>query len=1506
MIGARLGPYEIIAAIGAGGMGEVYKARDTRLGRDVAIKVLPAQFASDPERLRRFEQEARAVAALSHPNILALYELSSNVGEGLAPAREGARPSPTQDGDVAVPYIVTELLEGESLRDRLRTGGLTVRKAVETAVQIAQGLAAAHEKGIVHRDLKPANVFVTKDGHVKVLDFGIAKLTRPDPGAQATTLTPEPSTETGVRVGTAGYMSPEQVRGLPADHRTDIFSFGCVLYEMLSGRSPFRKDTTADTMSAILHEDPPAIEGVGKQVPPALGRILTRCLEKRPEDRFSSARDVGFALLAVAESAPREMARRPEEPRPYPGLVAFTEDDVEHFFGRDAEVAALWGRIADRPLLAVIGPSGAGKTSFLRAGMIPHAPAGWRAVICTPGQSPFAALARSLAPAFAGDPEAVQRLLEFDASEVAIGLIAQWRARADHGLVIVDQFEELFTLNGEDVQKRFAQLLGKIAALDGLHVLLSMRDDFLFGCHAHEALARVFDGITPLGPPAREGLRRALTEPAKALGFAFENDSLADEMLDAVEGERGALPLLAFAVARLWEERDRERKLLTREAYERIGGVAGALAQHAEATLERIGEAKVGLVREIFRNLVTAQGTRSVAETEELVSVFAEDQRANARHALAQLVDARLLTSFEIEASDGSHRHRVEIVHESLLEAWPRMVRWHTEDEGGAQLRDQLRQAAHLWEEKGKPDDLLWTGTSYQEYQVWRARYPGGLSEVEEAFAKAMAASAGHRRRVRRFVVAAAFVVLLAVAGVVWVSRQQAVAQTRRAQAAQILALGRLRLAEHPNAALAYAIASLECADNDGARRFAVEALWQGPPALFLTDPVFPAGIQWSRDGRWLAVGGVQGLALLDRDTGARHELLSGFELPMGFSSDGRWLVSGVGGVLATVIHVWTLPEGRLERTFENAEESGGFLAADRVLIFSRGPEATEGPWSGPVRRYRLDGAPDELLGQWRPQDLRGFCTVDPTGTWIFSMQGGRIVQQRLDALASPERTVGTHEGNARVSVGPWSDRVVSGDKEGEVRIWNVPAARLERTLKSPADARQIALDPRHRYLAAGPPLVLQPRSMFLFDLEAPRSAEPVPLLNSEVNTLNSMTFSPDGSWLATGQNTAPATLWNVASPHSIVVGRQKPPSTAVAFTPDGRLVSTSDEGVVRVWPLAPTAEGGMREIWSRPGALVGWNLDIDTRGRSAVVCERFAAKVMFLPLDGSPASVHQLKVAPGGGTTAGYTVLDPTGRRLAATSVDMGNPAATSIRVLDLATGAERSLDAHAKGGAGCEKKGGTGEGGAVPVWLPDGRLVTDGDAGLRVWDLETGSSALVRPCKLMANEGIQLLAADVRTILRLDLANGTGETSTLTAFDLATRTTREVLSHGNRLHCFTRDARGTILVTGGMDGVVRVGPLNGEEPLLLFGHTGPVVSVAVSPDGRWIASGSDDGTIRLWPMPDMTKPPLHTLPHAELLAELRSLTNLRAVRDPSSDTGWKIEIGPFPGWAKVPEWQP
>jgi serine/threonine protein kinase len=276
--------YAIVSKIGEGGMGEVYRARDTKLGRDVAIKVLPASLSENADRLNRFEQEAQAAGALNHPNILVIHHIGIHDG---------------------APYIVSELLEGETLRERMAGTALPQRKAIDYALQIARGLAAAHDKGIIHRDIKPDNIFVTDDGRVKILDFGLAKLTNPIDGTQSQTEVPtrKVNTDPGTVMGTMGYMSPEQLKGHPADHRSDIFSFGAILYEMLSGKRAFRGDSMAETMSAILREDPPDLSDTNKPVSPALQRVVQHCLEKNPAERFHSARDLAFAIESLSGSA---------------------------------------------------------------------------------------------------------------------------------------------------------------------------------------------------------------------------------------------------------------------------------------------------------------------------------------------------------------------------------------------------------------------------------------------------------------------------------------------------------------------------------------------------------------------------------------------------------------------------------------------------------------------------------------------------------------------------------------------------------------------------------------------------------------------------------------------------------------------------------------------------------------------------------------------------------------------------------------------------------------------------------------------------------------------------------------------------------------------------------------------------------------------------------------------------------------------------------------------------
>lgn len=1502
--GARLGRYEVLGLLGRGGMGQVYRALDPRLGREVAIKVLAAELARDPNRLARFEREARAIAALDHSNILTVFDVGMHEG---------------------TPYVVTELLHGETLRELLLHRIPTQKQALGFAVQIAHGLGAAHSKGIIHRDIKPANVFITLDGRVKILDFGMAKLTEKKPIDTEGDTGSTPS-QPGQVMGTVAYMSPEQARGLPLDERADIFSFGVLLYELFSRKHPFLHETVVSTLTSILEDTPPDLTTVVPAVSPVLSSIVKRCLEKNREQRFCTVHDLALSFEAVLAAPTGSIVlEEVEEQSPYPGLMSFTEKDAAIFFGRESEVKALWERICSQRLLAVIGPSGAGKTSFLRAGVIPARPEGWGAVYATPGERPALNVAQALTSELAGDPEAMTDLLqgiteigESGEDKLIVSALQRWRKRYTEVLLVIDQFEELFTLNAHQIQERFASLIAHLASDANIHVVVSLRDDFLIRCCEHPPLEPILKEMTVLLAIGREDLYRAVGEPAKKRGYSFEDSALVEEMVKSVEGVRGALPLVAFALARMWEKRDRERKLLKRDAYQEIGGVVGALAQHAEETMERIGIQRHAIVREIFRNLVTAHGTRAVCAREELLSAFPD--RAAVEDVLTELIDARLITSYEVEEHEGAaSHHRVEPVHESLLHAWPRLVQWQKQDEHGAVFRDQLKQAAHLWIEKGRTKDLLWTGMAYREFELWLERYAGALTLHEKEFAKAMRDKARRRKRLLTATVISVIAALIGIAVAIGISRyqtvkarDQATMEAARAEAGKLLSIGRLKLIDHPNAALAYAIASLELSDNDPARRFAVEALWQSPSALFLTDAAGGSAVAWSPDGRWLAFSG-HGLAVRNRETNNRRQLSSSAELAIGFTSDSRRLISN--NLDATEYHIWTLPQGQLSQTLMFQQKTEARLLNDHLFTFTFDHALEKG--SATVRRFSLDRKTEQILGRWETHGLTQY-DIDRSERWIYSQQHGRLLQQQLRSLSEPGREIEADEREAAMQVLPWWGRIVTANRMGSVRIWDAASARLQRTLQSPFDARTLALDSSGVLIATGPKVGIFPGSLVLFNLNAPRTAEPLPLLAPVTQAeLLHLSFSPDSRWLVS-EHITEKIFWNLANPRSLVIGREAPPWVLVAFTREGHLLSNSqsDKAILTIWPFSNGAEGDLtRVIHLRPGTIMN-GLVVNRAGQIAVVADQRHGVIQVVDLDDPQPSVFEWR--PRASTPLapyfGCIALDSKGRFLAALVFSPGHPDLTSLRVLDRSTGEERILDTHPKvkewrGDAGSGSHGYASGGYAVPLWLPDGRLISDGDAGLRVWNLRSGASEQLRPSRKTSPQGgfSWLLATpDSRMIVRLDAAFGPGDTSNISVFDLVSRMTREITSHGNQILSFALNPEGTVLITGDRNGVVRAGPLTGEEPHLLFGHNAEVTSVAVSPDGRSIVSGSDDGTVRLWRMPDLSKPPLHTWAHDRLLAKLRLLTNLRAVRDPSSETGWKVEIGPFPGWAVVPEWQP
>jgi WD40 repeat protein len=1441
--------YQMRELLGRGGMGEVWRAFDLKLRVDVALKSVRAERLASERAHELLRQEVRSAREVVSPNVCRIFDLIVEEGREL---------------------VSMEYIDGTTLTETLRSRGpLELKDAREIASQFLAGLDAIHQAGLVHRDFKPENVMLTRAGRVVVMDFGLAK------GLE--------EAKTGSIAGTPAYMAPEQARGETLDARADVYAAGVVLAEMLAVGGTGAIEARQALWKAVREAPPQVPEG-------PWAPVLRQALEPIPDARPTSARALARALDEVTLRLPGF-----EEKRPYPGLASFTEEDAEYFFGREAEVEALWKKLKRPRLLALIGPSGTGKSSFVRAGLLATLPPGWAAIVATPGHRPAQSLAQALVPAFSGDTGVMQEFLRFDDPETAVSLVSRWRRRHEHALIVVDQFEELFTLNPPEVQAAFAQLLGRLVLDADAHVLLSMRDDFLIHCQAHEPLGPAFADLTPLGPLGDAGLRRALVQPALACGYRFEDEALVDEMAEEVGQERGALPLLAFAASRLWEERDREQGLLTREAYRGIGGVAGALAQHAEATLERIGTHRTPLVRELFRNLVTAQGTRAARERGELLSVFPEENRADAGEVLGALVDARLLTSFERPGDEaGESRHEIEIVHESLLSRWPRLVRWQTQDADGAQLRDQLRQAAQAWQDRGRAEDLLWSGTAYRDLSVWRERYSGGLSATEEAFARAAQKHAGRRRRRRRWALAAAVTIAAVVATTTSVLWRQADAEARRAEAAELLALGRLELEDRPTTGLAYVLASLERADTPAARRFAVETLAHGASAFILPgDTQF---VDFSRDGRWLAAGGtVGGVRLWSREGGPPVSLASSVGIPsVEFDPRGTSLLIRDNEAVR-IFSVVEAPDFRQVHAEDIREEDWWHVPRESRLF-----RLTRGPRGSTVYAQPIGEGEPRLLGRWDSTDVP-FWRLSSTGARLAYARGRQLFLRFVEDLNAPPRLVGEHDAPVRqVIFAPGDDRLISADEPGEIRIWSMAEGvwTLERTIRSGLTRPFALIDRSGSTLVAGWGGLHESPEPRVWDLKGPPDAEPRLLRNGDLMQTHMGVIDPSGRWLATAHDVA--VLWPLGGRNARVIRGQAPPAIQVAFTPDGKwLASTSAEKVVRLWPLSPTV-APERRVLVRGGLAGLINLAVDPASRNILVVAYGAVELgpgpaLLVPLDGG-APRNLRRSAP---SWLDRPAFSRDGRLAAAGT--RNRPGGNLIEVWDLPSGAVRTLDPRpAKG----EKECGSGPHTESAVYdvafTSDGRLLSAGLSGLRLWNLDDGTNTLLRSCP--DGGGPPFLGAS-REDRYLLVESGRREgTSGLSLLDLRGGVSRELKSHGNGVWSVALDPRGEIAVTGGGDGVVRVGPVTDEEPHLLYGHDGGVGSVAVSPDGRWIASGSNDGTIRLWPMPKGR--PFHTLPYDELLTRLRSFTNFRVVRDDAAETGYSVEYGPFPGWAVMPEW--
>ncbi len=784
--GQRMNQYEIIRLIGEGGMGSVFLARDTKLGRRVAIKFLQS---ADPELTKRFIIEARATARVEHENIVSIYEVGEWNGS---------------------PFMVLQFLQGNGLNKLIPRGKrMPVARVVELMSPVLRALAYAHAEGIVHRDLKPDNIFVTDAGVIKVLDFGIAKVAHGEDktsDGEAKNVRAEDiqalggdnkgMTRHGAIMGTMPYMSPEQWgNGVSIDHTTDIWAAGVIMYIMLTGKHPLDPLEGHELMvTGFLDEPTPGLKEKAPDLPADLAAVIDKCLVKDKAQRWSDA----LALLRALEpfQPGRFSATKTDriEESPYAGLSSFQEEDASRFFGRNRETAAMTQRLRERPIMAVVGPSGVGKSSFVRAGVVPalkNSGENWDISVLRPGRTPLMSLANLLAQVVGtsgniaediSEQQAIADRLREEPGYLGTALRRQARKEKKHLLLFMDQFEELYTLV-PDPKERMAFTACLSAAADDptspMRVVVSIRSDFLDRCvEDSHFMNELSQGLFFITAPTRDGMRDALVQPAEMAGYKFETEAIVDDMLDHLAQTSGALPLLQFTADRLWADRDPSRRVLTEKSYRNLGGISGALAAHADRVLEQVSGEQKTLVRALLLRLVTPDRTRAIVSLDDLRETLGKS--GDIQGLIDQMVQARLLV---VQTGGGGSGATVELVHESLIAGWPQLAKWLDEGHEDAAFLEQLRNTSRQWVAKGKDSGLLWRGEMVEEAKRFQRRFRGELPDAQKAFLKAVIDMSTRAARLKKtlYIVAATVVgIMLAAAAVALVIINESRAETRQ------------------------------------------------------------------------------------------------------------------------------------------------------------------------------------------------------------------------------------------------------------------------------------------------------------------------------------------------------------------------------------------------------------------------------------------------------------------------------------------------------------------------------------------------------------------------------------------------------------------------------------------------------------------------------------------------------------------------------------------------------
>lgn len=1423
--------FELKEKIGEGAYGAIYRAIQAAVDREVAVKVIRRQYADDPAFIRRFESEAQTIARLEHPHIVPLYDYWRDP--------EGA-------------FLVMRLLRGGNLLSALESGPWAVASVMTMLDQIASALAAAHRQGVIHRDIKPANILFDEAGNAYLSDFGIAKQLTGDLQLTAA----------GGILGTPDYISPEQLRDEPVGPTADLYSLGAVLYETLTGKRPFPDIPLAMLLQKQMEKPIPPVSASRPDLPPQIDSVIQRATAKQPADRYSDALALAQAFrqaargqdviqpVVVETAVPVDI----EIVNPYKGLRAFQEADAADFYGRETLIEQLVTRLAESRFLAVVGPSGSGKSSAVKAGLIPalrqKALPGsdkWFVAEMTPGSHPLEELELALLPIAVDPPPSLLEPLQKDERGL-LRIIRRILPDEDRAqlLLVIDQFEELFTLVDEDVHRRYfldSLLTALNAPRSSLRVVVTLRADFYDRPLQYQPIGELFKQHTEvILPLTQDELTWAIQEPARRVGVGIEEGVVAAMTTDIAD-QPGALPLLQYALTELFEER--QDHTMTLAAYRAIGGVSGALARRAEELYANLDKTKQEDIRQLFLRLVTLgegmEDTRRRVRLSELSALKVDDSNSSKTFRnldeVKNLYGRHRILTFDRDPT--TREPTIEVAHEALLREWPRLRRWLDESRDDIRMQRRLAAAAAEWEQSNHDEGFLLQGSRLDMFSGWRANSHMALTSTETTFLNFSLVAQQQRQAAEE-------------------ARQK-----RELEAAQKLAQEQSdRAAEQAHSAsrlrwLATGLAVILL--------LAIGAAWlaavRGQEAQTNANLAATSEAAAVDEAKQRATAQV--VADEERDMAVRAEATA---VAAGIRADEQREAAMVAEAIAIQERQAAEMQAQLAFSRELAAAALNSLSEDQERAVLLAIQA--------LAQAHTQEAEDAL--HRTAQELRLLYTLDAPGKSPFV------------ALSPDGRLLITSGANGATV---WD--AAAGTIIYELNVGHY----INRAAFSP-DGTLLIL-PYENTSEENPEGYLEPSAVSIIDAET--GEERLTFLAHDA-WVQDVSFSPDGSLFATASGDGTVKVWDLAATLTTGEGREQLNITGetffwiVYFSPDGtRLATVNDDGVIQIWDAA-TGEELLRinaETYSLAFSPDGTRLVSGSWTGMLNVYDAFSGERLSSILAHDNMVMYIMFSADG---TRVASTGDDTTVKVWAFAEDVLSPLLTLAGHKGKTTTAEFSPDGERLFSGSSESAGGditvriwdiSPAGSVEPIFYPhkdtvngltfnpDGdRLVTAGaDGSAIIWDVASGQARHTLSGHdwvwrvVYSPDGSLLATAGRDATAKLWDAVSGQELSTLTDHFIQDETEfyRGVLGLA-----FSPD--GGHLATAGGDGHVRIwnvaalraGNLAiGEEMLSLntqaegeFGQF--AMDVSFSPDGHWIAAvvnnWADDigsygnGNVKVW----------------------------------------------------------